>query len=524
MRKTFPFSLGFKFSTIIMIMGLAIGALVVLIGSQIYAQSIVNHYVRASKPLTETVLNIVDRDKLDGYYTASTRQSGLDASSELKAGYQVVLEDLQLTAVAGDARYIYFFKPTEQGCAFLFDTDKDPDTLYKFGYIRPWEEGLSDEKDRALAGKSLEVEIADEDIDGWLLTVYTPVADSSDKFVGYLGVDYDAADFVADQKNFVIELALATLFLSALMTAAFLPFLRRLAVRPINEIDRAANTYLESTDQLLSDTNSITDLDIKTRGEIQDLSLSLKQMEAEIKNHVRSLEETTRRAETDSMTGLLNREAFERRVTETLNAVATELDTGEENGAGRRADAIGAGRRVSEIVDGVGGASVGRRASDIAGPHACGTGRRSGEGGAVEANADKKQTYNIFMMIDLDNFKQINDSCGHLAGDRILTACAGVLKRCFRPSDFVARMGGDEFAAFFVSTSYEEAENRAKEIGEKLRNIQVREGITASASIGVAVLPSEKGQTYQTFYIMADDLLYEAKARGRNRYSITKKR
>jgi diguanylate cyclase (GGDEF)-like protein len=114
------------------------------------------------------------------------------------------------------------------------------------------------------------------------------------------------------------------------------------------------------------------------------------------------------------------------------------------------------------------------------------------------------------LMIDLDGFKPVNDSKGHEAGDRVLALVAQAIAGELREGDFVARFGGDEFAALLPRTDLSEA----KVLAERLRaRVQVA-GTHASvtASLGVAMLEDDVRRAL----LRADMALYEAKNAGRN--------
>lgn len=126
----------------------------------------------------------------------------------------------------------------------------------------------------------------------------------------------------------------------------------------------------------------------------------------------------------------------------------------------------------------------------------------------------------FFMMLDIDNFKNVNDTYGHAVGDDVIIACAQAIGSNFRENDLVARMGGDEFAIFCKGIkSNQDIERRAAGICESVREIRVEGGMAITVSIGVAV--TEAGRVkYREFYINADSALYEAKESGKDRYVI----
>jgi diguanylate cyclase (GGDEF)-like protein len=124
------------------------------------------------------------------------------------------------------------------------------------------------------------------------------------------------------------------------------------------------------------------------------------------------------------------------------------------------------------------------------------------------------------LMIDLDYFKRVNDTYGHPAGDRVLCAVAGIIRRELRQVDHVARYGGEEFAVILPETAVSEALAIASRIRQAVAArplaISEGEGVELTISIGLAVFPddaaAEEGLVEQ-----ADQALYAAKAAGRNR-------
>lgn len=125
----------------------------------------------------------------------------------------------------------------------------------------------------------------------------------------------------------------------------------------------------------------------------------------------------------------------------------------------------------------------------------------------------------ILASIDLDNFKIINDTCGHQAGDELLKQVAHIFRRGIRTSDKVARIGGDEFSIFLEGCSIEKGHTIMEAILTELRNFRFsREGkiFSVGASIGlVEFSPSTHIQIKQLF-ANADKACYTAKALGRN--------
>lgn len=134
----------------------------------------------------------------------------------------------------------------------------------------------------------------------------------------------------------------------------------------------------------------------------------------------------------------------------------------------------------------------------------------------------KRQGYDISMLLlDIDHFKRVNDTYGHLAGDECLSAVAKAVDKMFnRPSDIVARYGGEEFVVVLPYVSGENAKNLAEQLRELIaESTYLSDGhpLSVTVSIGVATLPPEDGVAPRDLIGWADSVLYEAKASGRNR-------
>jgi len=124
------------------------------------------------------------------------------------------------------------------------------------------------------------------------------------------------------------------------------------------------------------------------------------------------------------------------------------------------------------------------------------------------------------LVIDLDHFKEINDSLGHQAGDGLLKGVAGLLKQRARKADVLARLSGDEFALLLPQTSADRAEVVADEIVKTLNRrmpTTTGESSAVTASVGVAV---SDGLTDTELLAYADLAMYEAKEAGRNRFAV----
>jgi diguanylate cyclase (GGDEF)-like protein len=133
----------------------------------------------------------------------------------------------------------------------------------------------------------------------------------------------------------------------------------------------------------------------------------------------------------------------------------------------------------------------------------------------------RSRRYNMpasLVILDLDHFKDINDTHGHAVGDRVLTEVGHLLKRMTRQHDLVARIGGEEFALLLTHTDMDTAHAVADAFRREIQNLAVEHGdlkIKVTSSFGVSELVAE--DTFETLTERADANLYKAKDSGRNR-------
>lgn len=124
-----------------------------------------------------------------------------------------------------------------------------------------------------------------------------------------------------------------------------------------------------------------------------------------------------------------------------------------------------------------------------------------------------------YIFIDVDNFKKINDSYGHAAGDEVLKAFSLVVKECTRSSDLLGRVGGEEFALVLPGTNVEGAvkvSNKIRCLANQESVLYGDEVIAYTVSFGVAVFDEDNDVEVETLYRHADKALYQAKKLGEN--------
>ena len=130
----------------------------------------------------------------------------------------------------------------------------------------------------------------------------------------------------------------------------------------------------------------------------------------------------------------------------------------------------------------------------------------------------------LLLMLDIDHFKKVNDTYGHLAGDRVIQAIAKCLATCMRPMDTVARYGGEEFAVILPNCQVSFGKTVAQRIREAVGAVSIsvapQVNIQVTVSIGGAYAPEWVRSTTALWIDRADIQLYRAKAEGRNRVCI----
>lgn len=136
--------------------------------------------------------------------------------------------------------------------------------------------------------------------------------------------------------------------------------------------------------------------------------------------------------------------------------------------------------------------------------------------------ASRNQAPVSFVMLDIDHFKQVNDSYGHPVGDRVIRALANLMRRRIRRSDPVGRYGGEEFALVLRDTTVDQARELMEGLRQRFAAIQFSAGDqTFQSSISVGICQVRAGESVDSIVKRADDLLYQAKHQGRNRVMVS---
>lgn len=134
----------------------------------------------------------------------------------------------------------------------------------------------------------------------------------------------------------------------------------------------------------------------------------------------------------------------------------------------------------------------------------------------------EKSNHGYLFMVDMDHFKQVNDTLGHDAGDEVLKDFANIAKNCLRPTDIICRLGGDEFMIFSANISKDE---QAKVIYKRLtKAIRQRFDGTPKdiVTLSCGAVAYDKSISFRENYKRADSALYHVKENGRNNFFILK--
>jgi len=127
------------------------------------------------------------------------------------------------------------------------------------------------------------------------------------------------------------------------------------------------------------------------------------------------------------------------------------------------------------------------------------------------------------VMLDVDRFKQINDTHGHQVGDQVIRTIAAVCRSNLRPTDVAGRYGGEEIAILLPETNRADAARTAERVRLAIEQLQITIGlktIRVTASLGVATATATEEQSLEELLSCADNAMYLAKQRGRNQVTI----
>lgn len=125
----------------------------------------------------------------------------------------------------------------------------------------------------------------------------------------------------------------------------------------------------------------------------------------------------------------------------------------------------------------------------------------------------------VCALVDVDDFKSVNDHCGHIKGDELLERIGSLMRRSCRPTDVVGRVGGDEFAILFKDAPLRGVLNRLDSIRAQVLELTSSTAAEAGASVSIGVYAVRGASSYDEAFAKADEALYASKGKGKNRIS-----
>ncbi|EPG36819.1 GGDEF domain-containing protein [Acinetobacter colistiniresistens] len=143
----------------------------------------------------------------------------------------------------------------------------------------------------------------------------------------------------------------------------------------------------------------------------------------------------------------------------------------------------------------------------------------------LQQQATRSGQTTAFLMLDIDHFKQVNDSYGHQMGDRALQSCVHTIQSLLRPQDLLGRLGGEEFAIFMSNTNADAAYLCAEKIRLQISKTPIEyeptQSFSIQISIGIYMCTPENQHLIEQLFKQADNALYQAKRQGRNQVVIS---
>ncbi|MDR3193090.1 MAG: GGDEF domain-containing protein [Treponema sp.] len=373
--------------------------------------------------------------------------------------YHEVMKILRVLLESGGIDSLYIVRYGPEGSSFIFDADTE--SPLPLGYLDPWTVGFP-EKDRSLLieGREIPPRAYNTNLVGQVLTVQSPLRyrDGGIAPGFYAGVDFSMESLRQEWRQYFWNLAVISIIVSMMFAFIHWFIIRRMVIKPIKTMAAAVQEYL------VGDT---------IEGEIRPSISGLASLSVHTGDDLERLAESLKNMENKTWDFIQSLNEAKRKAT--IDAL-TQLHNRET------------------FYNNVSVFLLHNRVP-----------------GQIHA----------FMMLDIDHFKQINDTYGHSMGDHILKQCASALSRIFRRSDEVARMGGDEFTVFCPNVGTEElVKQKADQIKETFFRIKPHPdspGVTTSAGI---VMLGDEPIGYEELFSRADNVLYQVKMGGRNGYKI----
>ncbi|MDR0854552.1 MAG: sensor domain-containing diguanylate cyclase [Clostridiales Family XIII bacterium] len=307
-----------RLTLLIIFMIVGISAVMMIIGYLRFKDATEEYYFKLGENTGGVVAQLIDPDLLPKY--ADTLKED--------AAFKEVRKKLQEARKASGAQMLYVFTVNPDGVTYIYDTDPEGGLGAFDAWTYEGEDGKSEDlypettKNQILSGGKVDT-IMGVTSYGWTITSNIPLYGSDGYSKGYVGIDFDVNQMMQERSDYFRNLMIIILITTVVFGAIYLFIIRKTIIHPVNTMAKAADSFVvEDLDNDCRDAiadSEILSMEINTKDEFQSLAESLKSMVWKIDEHLTNLNLATIKSETDGLTSLVNRGAFEQRVNAILN-------------------------------------------------------------------------------------------------------------------------------------------------------------------------------------------------------------
>ena len=285
-------SLGTKLTGLIVIMCVVLGCLAAVVSYRTFSDAMTEYYNRLGTNLVRTLASQLDPDDLDRYFE----------TGEMDESYYLTQSFIQDLVASNDVEYLYVVRPHGVGVTFLFDSDMETGEGGEYmdgGYCAlgtyvELEGAFAENLDNLLAGREVEPIVEQDPSFGWLMTAMVPVLHEDGTMAGYVMADISMNDIMQTRETFLITLTALLAVVAVVFLAAFLVILRRIVLRPIDQLTRATGEFIQSNEEELAQgTATVNVPEIRTGDEVELLADSFRKMEEDMITYIREFMKAT---------------------------------------------------------------------------------------------------------------------------------------------------------------------------------------------------------------------------------------
>ena len=288
-KKTVKHSLLHKVVVLIIFAQVLLGALACTIGFFLYRDNSIKRFVDIATGVTHAASRVVDADRVEEYIAMG------DSAEEYKMIESILFG---IRESFPQTRFLYVYKIERDGCHVVFDLDAEGEPGGYAGEIIPFDPSFEPYLPTLFAGGTIDPIISDDQF-GWLLTVYTPLKNSSGRTVAYVAADIDMTEISADEAMFFIKMLSLFFGLSIIIMSIIIELVNRGVVIPVNRMATAAMKFSGTTmiassmdnekvnlEQIKLAADRVVDLRIQSLDEIGNLYDSLQAMATDTYNFI----------------------------------------------------------------------------------------------------------------------------------------------------------------------------------------------------------------------------------------------